>query len=114
MTFESHKTKPAAAVFEALAKSNALIVDAPNQNLQRAVGNLPKVKFGVEGINVFDVLKYEYLIRTEPTVRRLEGAPEMSRDVYSVLRRPLVTEKTTFLKEDNNQLSFRSTRCEQD
>ena len=71
---ESHKTKPAAAVFEALAKSNALIVDAPNQNLQRAVGNLPKVKFlGVEGINVFDVLKYEYLIMTEPTVRRLEG-----------------------------------------
>jgi large subunit ribosomal protein L23 len=31
----------------------------------------------------------------------------MSSDVYSVLRRPLVTEKTTFLKEDNNQLSFR-------
>ena len=74
LTLESHKTKPAAAVFETLAKSNALIVDAPNQNLQRAVGNLPKVKFlGVEGINVFDVLKYEYLIMTEPTVRRLEG-----------------------------------------
>jgi len=74
LTLESHKTKPAAAVFNALASGNALIVDAPNQNLQLAVGNLPKVKFlGVEGLNVFDVLKYEYLIMTEPTVRRLEG-----------------------------------------
>jgi large subunit ribosomal protein L4 len=74
LTFESHKTKPAAAVFQSLAQGNALIVDAPNKNLQQAVGNLPKVKFlGIEGINVFDVLKYEYLIMTEPTVRRLEG-----------------------------------------
>jgi large subunit ribosomal protein L4 len=74
LTFESHKTKPAAAVLQSLAQGNALIVDAPNQNLQQAVGNLPKIKFlGIEGINVFDVLKYEYLIMTEPTVRRLEG-----------------------------------------
>jgi large subunit ribosomal protein L23 len=28
-------------------------------------------------------------------------------NVYGVLRRPIVTEKTTFQKEDNNQLSFR-------
>jgi len=27
-------------------------------------------------------------------------------DMYSVLRRPIVTEKTTFQKEDDNQISF--------
>ena len=30
-----------------------------------------------------------------------------ARDIYSVLSRPLVTEKTTIQKEDNNQISFR-------
>jgi ribosomal protein L23 len=31
----------------------------------------------------------------------------MSRsDIYTVLRKPLVTEKTTFQKEDDNQISF--------
>jgi ribosomal protein L4 len=40
-----------------------------------AVGNLPKVKYlSVDGMNLFDVLKYDYLVMTEPTVRRLEGA----------------------------------------
>jgi large subunit ribosomal protein L23 len=29
------------------------------------------------------------------------------KDIYSVLRRPIVTEKTTFQKEDNNQITFR-------
>ncbi len=28
------------------------------------------------------------------------------KDIHSILRRPLVTEKTTFLKEDNNQVAF--------
>ena len=27
-------------------------------------------------------------------------------DIYSVLRKPIVTEKTTFQKEDDNQISF--------
>lgn len=29
-----------------------------------------------------------------------------AKDIHSILRRPLVTEKTTFLKEDNNQVAF--------
>jgi large subunit ribosomal protein L23 len=28
------------------------------------------------------------------------------KDIHTILRRPLVTEKTTFLKEDNNQVAF--------
>jgi len=75
LNLESHKTKAAASVFNTLAKGNALVVDGPNRNLELAVGNLPKVKYlSVEGMNLFDVLKYDYLVMTEPTVRRLEGA----------------------------------------
>lgn len=74
LTFETHKTKAAAAVFGLLAQGNALVVGGGNENLQMAVGNLPKVRYmSVEGINLFDVLKHEYLVMTEPTIRRLEG-----------------------------------------
>jgi large subunit ribosomal protein L4 len=75
LNLESHKTKAAAGVFNVLAKGNALVVDGPNRNLEMAVGNLPKVKYlSVDGMNLFDVLKYDYLVMTEPTIRRLEGA----------------------------------------
>jgi large subunit ribosomal protein L23 len=30
----------------------------------------------------------------------------MSKDIHSILRRPLVTEKTTALKDDRNQVAF--------
>ncbi|MGC6419198.1 MAG: 50S ribosomal protein L4 [Bradymonadia bacterium] len=75
LALESHKTRDAAVVFNALAGGNALVVDGPNRNLELAVGNLPKVKYlNIDGMNLFDVLKYTHLVMTEPTVRRLEGA----------------------------------------
>lgn len=68
------KTKRAAQVFEKLAAGNALVVDGPNNTLELSVRNLPKVKYlPVEGFNLFDVLKYDTLVLTEPMVRRLEG-----------------------------------------
>jgi large subunit ribosomal protein L4 len=75
LNFEVPKTKVAAGVFDALAKGNALVVDGANDNLQLAVRNLPKVKYlNVDGFNLYDVLKHDYLVLTEPMVRRLEGA----------------------------------------
>jgi large subunit ribosomal protein L4 len=76
LDFESPKTKEAAKVFQALANGNALILDTlQNRNLELSVRNLPKVKLlDVDGINLFDLLKHEYLVVTEPTVRKLEGA----------------------------------------
>ncbi len=69
------KTKRAAEVFGQLAEGNALVLDAGNRSLELSVRNLPKVKYlHVDGINVFDVLKYRTLVLTEPMVRRLEGA----------------------------------------
>lgn len=68
------KTRRAAQVFERLAAGNALVVDGPNRTLELSVRNLPKVKYlPVEGFNLFDVLKYDTLVLTEPMVRRLEG-----------------------------------------
>ena len=76
LDFESPKTKEAAKVFQVLANGNALILDTiQNRNLELSVRNLPKVKLlDVDGINLFDLLKHEYLVVTEPTVRKLEGA----------------------------------------
>ena len=76
LDFESPKTKEAAKVFQLLANGNALILDTlQNRNLELSVRNLPKVKLlDVDGINLFDLLKHEYLVVTEPTVRKLEGA----------------------------------------
>ena len=68
------KTQRAAQVFGKLAAGNALIIDGPNHNLELSVRNLPKVKYlPLEGLNLFDVLKYDTLVLTEPMVRRLEG-----------------------------------------
>ena len=59
LALESHKTRDAAVVFNALAGGNALVVDGPNRNPELAVGNLPKVKYlNIDGMNLFDVLKY--------------------------------------------------------
>lgn len=68
------KTRRAAQVFDQLAAGNALVIDGPNHSLEMSVRNLPKVKYlPVEGLNLFDVLKYDTLVMTEPMVRRLEG-----------------------------------------
>lgn len=69
------KTKVAAGIFGRLADGNALVVDGPNRNLQLSVRNLPKVKYlNADGFNLYDVLKHQYLVLSEPVVRRLEGA----------------------------------------
>ena len=81
LAFETPKTKTAASVFSALANGNALVIDGANDNLRLAVRNLPRVKFlnvcstpdRIDGFNLYDVLKHEYLVLTEPMVRRLEG-----------------------------------------
>jgi len=75
LAMEQAKTRIAANVFQALAHGNALVLDDTNDNLMLSVRNLPKVKYlHVDGINLFDVLKHDHLVLTEPMIRRLEGA----------------------------------------
>ena len=68
------KTKRAAEVFEKLVGQYALIVEGENRDLTLSVRNLPRIKYlPLEGLNVFDILKYPNLVVTESMVRRIEG-----------------------------------------
>lgn len=69
------KTKKAAEIFERLVGQYALVVEGENRELTLSVRNLPRVKhLPLEGLNVFDLLKYPNLVVTEAMVRRIEGA----------------------------------------
>jgi len=68
------KTQKAAQVFQRLASGNALVIDGDNRILELSTRNLPRVKFlHIDGLNLFDVLRYDTLVLSEPVVRRIEG-----------------------------------------
>ncbi len=68
-------TKQVAAALATLGAPNALVVDGGNQTLARGTRNLPKAKWlAPEGLNVYDVLKYDTLIITAPSAKKVEEA----------------------------------------
>lgn len=69
------KTKAFAEVIRALDKSNVLLVtEAADEKLLLSSRNLPNVKvIRVEGLNVYDVLKYKEIILLEPAIKAIEG-----------------------------------------
>lgn len=69
------KTKRFIEVMDKFELKNALIVtDAQNENLERSARNVQKIKvLRMEGLNVYDILKYETLVMLEPAVKGLEG-----------------------------------------
>lgn len=75
LPFDAPKTKRAAGILSKLGANKALVVtDVEEQNLHLSVRNLPKAKYiRAEGVNVFDVLKYDKLILTLDAVRALEA-----------------------------------------
>lgn len=56
--------------------SKALIVTrSPSNNLEKSSRNVPKIKvLRYEGLNVYDVLKYEYLFLERPSIEKIEEA----------------------------------------
>ncbi len=72
---ERIKTKDFVRAIENIDAGNALIVtDQKNENLELSSRNVKGVKvLRQEGLNVYDVLKYEKLVLLEPVVRALEG-----------------------------------------
>lgn len=68
------KTKTFVKAMEDLGIQNALIVtDGENLNLERSARNVPWVKvLRHNGLNVFDILKYEHLIILKPAIDKLE------------------------------------------
>ena len=67
------KTREAAATLRRLGADKALFVDATeNKNLHLSIRNLPSAKYiRVEGVNVYDVLKYDKLVLTVDAAQAL-------------------------------------------
>jgi len=72
---ERIKTKDVAVVLKDLNLDSALIVtDRKDSNLECSSRNLPDVKvLRCEGLNVYDVLKYDTLVLLEASIQGIEG-----------------------------------------
>ncbi len=75
LTLETIKTKAFAAILADLSIDNALIVTSgKDPHLELSSRNLPDVKIlRTEGLNVYDVLKYNHLVLLEPSIKQIEG-----------------------------------------
>jgi large subunit ribosomal protein L4 len=68
------KTKAAATALNALETPAALVVDTQNDGLKRSMRNLPNARFlAVEGLNVYDLLKYPSLVMTQNAVNAIQS-----------------------------------------
>jgi large subunit ribosomal protein L4 len=74
LELEQPKTKIMAQALTDLKVFSALIVIAQSdQKVERSARNLPRVKvLRIEGLNVYDLLRYEHLILTEGALKLLE------------------------------------------
>lgn len=72
---EQVKTKDFAAAVGALNAGNALIViSEQNRNLELSSRNVPGIKvMRSDGLNVYDILKYEKLLLLEGAIKGIEG-----------------------------------------
>ena len=68
------KTAAFVNLLRQLGFSNVLIIAQENSNLEKSARNVPHVKvLRPEGLNVYDVLRYEQLIITQPCVEKIQG-----------------------------------------
>jgi large subunit ribosomal protein L4 len=74
LAFAQPKTKDAEKVLKDTFKlENALLVAQADQNLELSVRNLKGVKMlRTEGLNVYDIVKYDWLILTQDAVKTIE------------------------------------------
>jgi large subunit ribosomal protein L4 len=74
LELEEAKTKLMAQALAELKVTSALIVIAQaDEKIERAAANLPKAKvLRVEGLNVYDLMRYEHLILTAGALQVLE------------------------------------------
>ncbi len=73
---ESIRTSIFQGVLNALGTPNALFVlDKSNTILEKSSRNIRNIKMmRAEGLNVYDLLKYDYVVMLEPSVKMIEGA----------------------------------------
>jgi large subunit ribosomal protein L4 len=71
---EEAKTKlMVKALAELKVESAVIVISQSHPKIERSARNLPKVKvLRVEGLNVYDLLRYDHLILTQEALQRLE------------------------------------------
>jgi large subunit ribosomal protein L4 len=63
----------AQALAQLKVQSALIVIAGADEKIERSARNLPKVKvLRVEGLNVYDLLRYEHLILTEGALRLIE------------------------------------------
>ena len=69
------KTREFVKVMDVLNTKNALIVtEKKNENLELSARNVPQIKvLRVEGLNVYDILKYKNVVLLESSIKSIEG-----------------------------------------
>jgi large subunit ribosomal protein L4 len=69
------KTRGFVKVMSALGMKNALIItEKKNKNLELSARNVPQTKvLRVEGLNVYDILKYKNVVLLESSIKSIEG-----------------------------------------
>jgi large subunit ribosomal protein L4 len=72
---ERVKTKDFVDILNELnIKSVLIVTDTKNENLEKSSRNVAGVKvLRAEGLNVYDILKYNQLVLLEPSIRGIEG-----------------------------------------
>jgi len=67
------KTKVVASAIKSMKTGKTLLVDGDNESLQRATSNLADSQYlHVNGLNVFDLLKYPSLVMTESAIKAIQ------------------------------------------
>ncbi len=75
LTMEEIKTKKMVEITQALKINKALIVtEAENRNLELSARNIPGIKvLRSQGLNVYDILKYNNLVLSASAIKAIEG-----------------------------------------
>lgn len=72
---ENVKTKQFADVIKTLgAEKSLIVIDGKNRNLELSAKNVPGTKvMSCDGLNVYDILKYDKLVLVQSSVEKVEG-----------------------------------------
>lgn len=69
------KTKVLVSILDQLGVNSACIIDSGNITLEKSARNLPYVKvLRPEGLNVYDILRYDTLVITQACLETISGA----------------------------------------
>jgi large subunit ribosomal protein L4 len=72
---EEIKTQKVAEILEKFGVKKAMLVAEDNRNLELSTRNLPgAMAVSQAGVNVFDLLKYDYLMLSDASLKKIEGA----------------------------------------